>query len=92
MKFYIEDEIHAMRHGDVYESYQDALAELVRVSTFPWGEWPNSCPCGNLEGCSLEFHISQWDDEKGEEVSYDHIYTTSAKGIDWHIEKPKKDD
>jgi hypothetical protein len=48
--FVIEDEAHADQFGE-YISFEDAIAELRRLSATPWDEAPNVAPCTSWRTC-----------------------------------------
>ncbi len=59
--FVIEDSIHCELHHR-FDEWEDAVAELMRLSVIPWDEPPNRAPCTGWRRCSREWEVVEYDD------------------------------
>lgn len=83
--FCIEDERHAELEKGQYMSFEDALGELKRRATIPWGEGLNRCTCISWKECERYYQIIEFDTTKTpwlEKERWD-ILTISANGVKW---------
>lgn len=57
--FVIEDEAHAETHGK-YQSFEDAVTELKKLTHLSWNEDPNKAPCVGWENCGRNYKIIEY--------------------------------
>ncbi len=85
IKFVIEDEIHAEPQGE-YDTFEDAVAELVLRSKIPWDKNPNLCPCMNWKNCGRNYQILEYDcltKPHWTELNSTSVLEISSKGVIW---------
>ncbi len=58
--FVIEDETHAETHGK-YNTFEDAVKELKKLSKIPWSQEPNMAPCVEWKKCGRNYKIIEYD-------------------------------
>jgi hypothetical protein len=81
--FVIEDDIHAEPHGR-YATFDEALAELRRLSRIPWGQPPNIAPCASWRRCGREYAIVDDDSRPPwEELRRVYVLNISSRGVTW---------
>ena len=61
-KFTIEEEGHADYLGE-FNTFEEALFELEKISKIPWGTKPNVSPC-STPYCSRDYTINEFDVSK----------------------------
>lgn len=83
-KFVIEDQSHAEYHWE-FDSFDNALKELKRISLIPWNKKPNRCPCISWETCNRDYEIIEY--TNGNEVDRKEIVEIWSKWIKWIYEK-----
>ncbi len=82
--FVIEDELHAEPQGE-YNTLAEALAELERRATLPWGQEPNQCPCTSWRTCRRRYEIIEYDDSSRpwRQLGRTPYLEVSAEGVKW---------
>lgn len=82
--FVIEDEAHADIQG-VFETRQDAMAELQRRASIPWDEAPNVAPCVSWKTCGRRYELVEIDASvtPTNELSRVPVLDVSAEGVRW---------
>lgn len=60
VKFRIEDDFHAELIGE-FDRFEDAVDELRRIASIPWGVTPNRPPCRNSANCQRDYIVIQYD-------------------------------
>jgi hypothetical protein len=83
--FVIEDEAHAEPQEGLFQTRQQAIAELRHRAEIPWNEEPNIAPCTNWLNCGRRYELVEYDDTMSpwKEVSRNLILEISAAGIRW---------
>jgi hypothetical protein len=59
--FRIEDELHAEPMAGDFASFEEALSEVRRLASVPWGEHPNVAPCQSSATCGRHYEIVEYD-------------------------------
>lgn len=82
--FIIEDDMHAENCGE-YSSFDEALSELKKWASIPWGTHPNRCPCMSWRTCTRTYQILEYEND---DIPYTFIEATpifeiSSNGILW---------
>jgi hypothetical protein len=67
--FVIKDEAHAEPQAGLFETRQQAIAELKRRAEIPWNEEPNRPPCTNWLNCGRRYELVEYDDAPWTELS-----------------------
>ena len=83
--FVIEDEAHAEPQEGLFQTRQQAVAELQRRAAVPWDEEPNRAPCTNWVNCGRRYELVEYDDTvlPWKELSRNLILNISAAGVRW---------
>ena len=83
--FFIDDEIHCELQKERYESFDDAVAELLRRASIPWDKPPNLAPCTSWRTCGRVYEIVEYDVsvEPWMELHRVPFLKIKASGIQW---------
>ncbi len=46
------------------ETYDEAIAELMYLSSVPWDHLPNRCPCSSWRKCERTYELREVDDTR----------------------------
>lgn len=85
IKFQIEDEMHAEPQGD-YDTFEEAVMELIRRAKIAWDEEPNRCPCTSWKTCERDYQILEYDCSTKPYwtlLKTTPVLSISAKGVVW---------
>jgi hypothetical protein len=82
--FVIDDEIHAERVGE-FESREEAIHELRRLSEIAWDQQPNLAPCLNWRSCGRDYELVEYDTSARpwRELQRSMVLQISANGVRW---------
>lgn len=83
--FQIEDEMHSEPQESEFSTFYEALEELKRIATIPFGQYPNKCPCQNWETCSRNYEIVEYDNSTipWKKLSCKEVLKISTEGVTW---------
>ncbi|GAA5166559.1 hypothetical protein GCM10025770_23860 [Viridibacterium curvum] len=89
-KYVIEDQVHA-EWQSTHDSLSSAQSELRRISTIPWGEAPNRCPCQSWGTCERAYEIIEYktDEEPWTEMQRFAGFDISASKLVWSADESK---
>ena len=83
-KYLIQDEFHCERQWE-YNSFNEALLEIERISKLPYDIEPNICPCTSWKTCGRDYIIIEY--ENGVEIKRSEILEIWADWIKWLYKK-----
>jgi hypothetical protein len=70
---------------DLFESFDDALAEVLGRVALPWDQYPNRAPCTSWATCGREYVIREY--QTGSEpwtvIRAVPVASLSAAGVTW---------
>jgi hypothetical protein len=46
---------------DLFDSFDEALAEILRRAAMPWDQYPNRAPCKQWSTCGRDYVIREYD-------------------------------
>src|SRR5688572_27981589 len=80
----IENEVHG-ESGRVFQTFDDAVAELRRRAVIPWDRPPNLAPCTSWATCGREYNVAEYDTARQpsrllRDVS---VLKVSREGVEW---------
>lgn len=83
--FVIEDEWHAEPQSGEFDSFEDAMKELQRLSKIPWNQEPNLAPCSGWQSCGRRYEIFEYDVglTPWKVISHQPVLEIDAKSVRW---------
>lgn len=82
--FAIEDEMHSEVLGE-YPTFDEALGEVKKISSIPWGEGLNRSPCQSWKTCVRNYFIIEYDTSTlpWSTLKQTPVLEVSENGVKW---------